>query len=197
MTWPERGCDAAPAASAAGVGAREAHPQHFKRCAACRTVAYCSRKHQVADWPGHKAACKAARQAASMRSKSTPSLQHPLAATCCRAASWLPLAWSARSRRWPTRRLRTSALRPQAQRYCVCCGAEHSADQCRCTHLHGHGRCDPARRGGGGRAVAVAGAAAELERYCLQHRCRRGRCAACRAAAVMFATQLADFSWFL
>ena len=44
---------------------REAHPQHFKRCAACRTVAYCSREHQVADWPAHKAVCKATRKAAS------------------------------------------------------------------------------------------------------------------------------------
>ena len=49
--------------SLAGCGAKEAHPQHFKRCAACRTVAYCSREHQVADWPAHKAACKAARRA--------------------------------------------------------------------------------------------------------------------------------------
>ena len=48
----------------ASCGAREAHPQHFKRCAACRTVAYCSGEHQVADWPAHKAACKAARKAA-------------------------------------------------------------------------------------------------------------------------------------
>ena len=39
-----------------GCGAREAHPAHFKSCAACRTVAYCCREHQVAGWPAHKAA---------------------------------------------------------------------------------------------------------------------------------------------
>ena len=49
----------------ASCGAREAHPQHFKACAACRSVVYCSREHQVADWPAHKAACKAARKAAA------------------------------------------------------------------------------------------------------------------------------------
>ena len=48
-----------------GCNAREAHPAHFKSCAACRTVCYCCREHQVADWPGHKKACKAARKAAA------------------------------------------------------------------------------------------------------------------------------------
>ena len=43
-----------------GCGAKEAHPAHFKSCAACRTVAYCCREHQVAGWPVHKKACKAA-----------------------------------------------------------------------------------------------------------------------------------------
>ena len=47
-----------------GCGAREAHPAHFKSCAACRTVVYCCREHQVAGWPAHKKACKAARKAA-------------------------------------------------------------------------------------------------------------------------------------
>ena len=46
-----------------GCGAREAHPAHFKSCAACRTVVYCCREHQVAGWPGHKKACKTARKA--------------------------------------------------------------------------------------------------------------------------------------
>ena len=46
----------------ASCGAREAHPQHFKSCASCRRVVYCCREHQVADWPAHKAACKAARK---------------------------------------------------------------------------------------------------------------------------------------
>ena len=49
----------------AGCGAREAHPAHFKSCAACRTVAYCSKEHQVEAWPAHKKACKAARKAAA------------------------------------------------------------------------------------------------------------------------------------
>ena len=50
----------------AGCGAREAHPQHFKSCAACRAVAYCSKEHQVEGWPAHKKACKAARTAAAV-----------------------------------------------------------------------------------------------------------------------------------
>lgn len=49
----------------ASCGAKEAHAQHFKRCAACHAVVYCSREHQVADWAAHKAACKAARKAAA------------------------------------------------------------------------------------------------------------------------------------
>ena len=49
----------------AGCGAREAHPHHFKSCAACRTVAYCRREHQVEGWAAHKVACKAARRAAA------------------------------------------------------------------------------------------------------------------------------------
>ena len=48
-----------------GCGAKEAHPTHFKSCAACRTVVYCCREHQVAGWPSHKKACKAARKAAA------------------------------------------------------------------------------------------------------------------------------------
>ena len=49
----------------AGCGARERHPSHFKACAACRAVVYCSKEHQVQDWSAHKAACKAARKDAS------------------------------------------------------------------------------------------------------------------------------------
>jgi len=52
----------------ASCGAKEAHPQHFKSCAACRTVVYCCREHQLEDWPAHKAACKAARKAAAAAS---------------------------------------------------------------------------------------------------------------------------------
>ena len=48
-----------------GCGAKEARPAHFKSCAACRTVVYCCRKHQVEGWPSHKKACKAARTAAA------------------------------------------------------------------------------------------------------------------------------------
>ena len=47
-----------------GCTARESHPSQFKRCGACRMVAYCCREHQVEDWQSHKAACKAARKAA-------------------------------------------------------------------------------------------------------------------------------------
>jgi hypothetical protein len=40
--------------------AREAHPAHFKSCAACRIPVYCCKEHQTEDWPAHKTACKAA-----------------------------------------------------------------------------------------------------------------------------------------
>jgi hypothetical protein len=46
-------------------GAREAHVSHFKLCAACKTVAYCSKAHQAEDWARHKTDCKAARAAAA------------------------------------------------------------------------------------------------------------------------------------
>ena len=49
--------------------AREQHPSHFKCCAACKAVVYCSREHQVQDWPSHKAACKAACKAAAAEAK--------------------------------------------------------------------------------------------------------------------------------
>lgn len=51
----------------ASFGAREKHPDHFKTCAACRGVAYCSKEHQTEHWPDHKAPCKAARKAAEQR----------------------------------------------------------------------------------------------------------------------------------
>jgi hypothetical protein len=50
-----------------GCGARETHPDHFKTCAACRKVGYCSKEHQTEHWPDHKAPCKAARKAAEQR----------------------------------------------------------------------------------------------------------------------------------
>ena len=43
--------------------AREAPFSHFPKCSACKTVVYCCKEHQVADWPAHKAVCKAARKA--------------------------------------------------------------------------------------------------------------------------------------
>jgi len=52
----------------AGCGAKEAHPQHFKRCSACQAVVYCSKEHQVEAWPAHKKACKAARKATAAAS---------------------------------------------------------------------------------------------------------------------------------
>ena len=58
------------ACALASCAARESHEAQFKRCAACKTVSYCCREHQVADWPAHKAACKAAR-------KAQPSAQAP------------------------------------------------------------------------------------------------------------------------
>ena len=48
----------------ASCGALEAHVRHFSRCSACKTVVYCSKTCQLADWPAHKKACKAARKAA-------------------------------------------------------------------------------------------------------------------------------------
>ena len=47
----------------AGCASKEVHVSQFKKCGACRTVSYCCREHQVADWPAHKAACKATRKA--------------------------------------------------------------------------------------------------------------------------------------
>ena len=46
-------------------GAREVHESQFKKCAACKGPVYCCKEHQTADWPAHKAACKAARKAAT------------------------------------------------------------------------------------------------------------------------------------
>ena len=54
----------------AGCNSKEVHVSQFKRCGACRTVAYCCREHQVEDWPAHKAACKAARKATGAASSS-------------------------------------------------------------------------------------------------------------------------------
>ena len=57
----------------ASCGVKEAHPQHYKTCAACRGVAYCCKEHQLAHWPSHKAACKEARKAAASGASSGPS----------------------------------------------------------------------------------------------------------------------------
>ena len=53
----------------AGCASKEVHVSQFKRCAACQQAFYCCREHQLADWPAHKAACKAARKAATPSSK--------------------------------------------------------------------------------------------------------------------------------
>jgi hypothetical protein len=45
-------------------GAQEVHASQFKRCSACSAAVYCCKEHQVQDWPAHKAACRAAREAA-------------------------------------------------------------------------------------------------------------------------------------
>jgi hypothetical protein len=62
-----RGC------ALASCAAREWHVAQFKQCAACMTVCYCSREHQLADWPAHKAACKAARKVATKAQSQTGS----------------------------------------------------------------------------------------------------------------------------
>ena len=49
----------------ASCTSKEVHVSQFKKCGACRIVAYCCREHQLADWPSHKAACKAARKQAA------------------------------------------------------------------------------------------------------------------------------------
>ena len=54
-----RGC------ALAGCPVREVHVSQFKSCAACKTVVYCCKEHQVEDWPQHKSACKAARKASA------------------------------------------------------------------------------------------------------------------------------------
>ena len=48
-----------------GCGACEVHPAQYKHCAACKQPVYCCKEHQVAQWPVHKAACRAARKAAA------------------------------------------------------------------------------------------------------------------------------------
>ena len=44
-------------------GVREAFAGQHKLCGGCAAVVYCCKEHQVAVWPAHKAACKAARAA--------------------------------------------------------------------------------------------------------------------------------------
>jgi hypothetical protein len=51
--------------SCAHCSARAVHVAQFKRCAACKAVVFCSKDCQLANWPAHKAACKAARKAAA------------------------------------------------------------------------------------------------------------------------------------
>ncbi len=78
MVRGQRAAEAAGTAAAAAKGlhacalsacaARELNAGQHKKCSACRTVGYCSKAHQVQDWPQHKAACKAARAAAAQRS---------------------------------------------------------------------------------------------------------------------------------
>jgi hypothetical protein len=52
----------------ASCASKEVHVSQFKKCGACRTVAYCCREHQLEDWPAHKAACKVARKNAAVKS---------------------------------------------------------------------------------------------------------------------------------
>jgi hypothetical protein len=54
--------------SCAHCSAQEVHVDQFKRCAACKGPRFCSKDCQRADWPAHKAACKAARKAAAAAS---------------------------------------------------------------------------------------------------------------------------------
>ena len=44
----------------ASCAAKEVHVSQFKRCSACHQAYFCCREHQQADWPSHKAACRAA-----------------------------------------------------------------------------------------------------------------------------------------
>ena len=58
------------ACALASCAARESHEKQYQQCAACRAVVYCCREHQLADWPAHKAACKA--QSKANRSADAP-----------------------------------------------------------------------------------------------------------------------------
>ena len=48
----------------AGCSSKEVHVSQFGKCGSCKQAFYCCREHQLADWPAHKAACKAARKVA-------------------------------------------------------------------------------------------------------------------------------------
>jgi hypothetical protein len=61
------------ACALAACTAREAEASQFKKCAACQLPRYCCKAHQEADWPAHKAACKAARNAAALEAAAGPS----------------------------------------------------------------------------------------------------------------------------
>jgi hypothetical protein len=52
-----------------GCSAKEAHPAHFKSCAACKTAVYCCKAHQADGWAAHRGDCKAARKAAAAGSQ--------------------------------------------------------------------------------------------------------------------------------
>ena len=59
----------------ASCGALEAHVRHFSRCSACKTVVYCSKTCQLADWPAHK---KAGTRRTGLRARACKALRRTM-----------------------------------------------------------------------------------------------------------------------
>jgi len=128
----------------AGCAAKEAHPQHFKSCSACRTVVYCCREHQVEGWPHRTAAA---------RDPPAPHREH-------RMALQLPLLRTAPAHRRPCDRLARQLARSAKERSlpplvsaltaaCDACGEAHGRAAAAAAARRGRRRGSASRQGRG------------------------------------------------